>query len=92
MTTFRRVPIVHCPQCNELFEIPGQRTGFTNCADHRVWTPLPAFKKRGLRLGDVTYFDVSCSNCGNGFHIPDGRNGGFSHCDQHVEYGPGDDW
>ena len=48
----------------------------------------PAFR----RGENVKYFDVSCSNCGNGFHIPDGRNSGFSHCDQHAEYGPGDDW
>ena len=91
MTTYRPVLIVHCPQCNELFQIPGQRTGFTKCADHRVWTPLPEWKRRMLRGGDITYFNVSCSNCGNGFHIPAGVHGGFSHCDQHSEYGPGED-
>ena len=89
----RPVPILHCPQCKELFCIPGQRTGFTKCEDHRVWTPLPEWKRRQLRAGDITYFDVSCSNCGSGFHIAEGISSGFSHCDQHTKYTPNeDDW
>jgi len=36
----------------------------------------------------MTYLYVWCSNCGRQFHFPDGRNGGFSHCDLHSEFTP----
>lgn len=32
--------------------------------------------------------DVSCSQCGEDFHIPQGVDGGFSHCDLHDHLAP----
>lgn len=34
------------------------------------------------------YLDVSCSQCGEDFHIPQGADGGFSHCDNHGHLTP----
>lgn len=36
-------------------------------------------------MSEVTgrYQEVSCSQCGEDFHIPEGADGGFSHCDTH---------
>ena len=34
------------------------------------------------------YLDVSCSQCGEDFHIPQGADSGFSHCDNHTHLTP----
>ena len=40
----------------------------------------------------VSYFYVSCSNCGREFHFANGYAHGFSHCDQHRGFTPSPWW